>query len=163
MEKTQFVQEVKQLFAVEKYVCYERKTEMQDIYNYLTQKKRQIYTTDVIGILYTIASEGMQYIQNIRELEKDVYRRIMQSKGQITPAISKKIGEMHTYIQGAAQYMHKRAQQASGKYVVMLPYEIRGVLNLKEVSFAKMHTQCFILRIWNDQLTKDLIEYFESI
>ena len=161
--KERFVQEVKQLFAFEKYVCYERRTEMQDIYNYLVQKKRQIYTTDVRGILYTIASEGMQYIQNIWELEKDVHRRILQSKGQITPAIAKKMEELHTYIQGAVQYMQKRAQQTSWKYVVMLPYEIRGVLNLEEVSFMKMHTQCFILRMWNDQLTKDLIDFFVSI
>lgn len=87
--KERFVQEVKQLFAQEneRYMCFERITEMQDIYNYLLTKKYPVYTTDVKNIVASVAGNAIQYISYIWELEKDIHRRVMQSKGQITPAI----------------------------------------------------------------------------
>ena len=89
MTKEQLLAELKQLFSRENenYVCYERKVEMQDIYNYLLEKKYAVYTTDVKNMIASVAGNAIQYIGNIWELEKDMHRRVLQSKGQITPAI----------------------------------------------------------------------------
>lgn len=163
--KERFVQEVKQLFAQEneRYMCFERITEMQDIYNYLLTKKYPVYTTDVKNIVASVAGNAIQYISYIWELEKDIHRRVMQSKGQITPAIWKKMEELHTYIQGAGAEVQKQAQIASWNYISVLPYTIYGVSNMQEREYLKMHTQCYFLHIYFDQLTKDIFDFFVGI